>query len=250
MPDDSERSKAEKEKKELQRLKALCSFEQPYWNKGLLVAGVDEAGRGPLAGPCVAAAVVMPPGMLIPGVDDSKKLSGKKRAELYVEIVSKAVCFAVGISGSRAIDDINILNAAKKAFARAVNRLRIRPDHVFCDRIGGIDVDVEYEEITGGDRLCYSVAAASIIAKETRDSIMRDYSMLYPQYGFEKHKGYATKEHFECIIKYGSCDIHRASFLDGVPERAKAFWGEDTGSPKSCETFWGIEDLDDHEQEE
>lgn len=211
-------SKAEKEQNELQRLKALCLFEQPYWDKGLFVAGVDEAGRGPLAGPCVAAAVIMPPVVLIPGVDDSKKLTEKKRAELYIEIVSQAVCFAVGISDSGAIDSINILNAAKRAFASSITRLRIKPAHVFCDRIGGINIDVPYEEITGGDRLCYSVAAASIIAKETRDAIMRDYSMLYPQYGFERHKGYATKEHYECIIKYGSCDIHRASFLRNLNE--------------------------------
>ncbi len=217
MPDIAERL-AEKEQKELNRLKALSSFEQPFWEKGLLVAGADEAGRGPLAGPCVAAAVIMPPNVLIPGVDDSKKLTEKKRAELYIEIVSRAVCFAVGISDSRSIDSINILNAAKRAFARAINGLRVKPAHVFCDRIGGINADVPYEEITGGDRLCYSVAAASIIAKETRDSIMRDYSMLYPKYGFERHKGYATKEHYECILKYGSCDIHRASFLSNLEE--------------------------------
>lgn len=218
--------KAEKQQKEMQRLQGMIVFEQPYWDRGLLVAGVDEAGRGPLAGPCVAAAVIMPPSVLIPGVDDSKKLSEKKRAELYIEIVSKAVCFAVGIADSQSIDSINILNAAKRSFARAIGRLRVKPDYVFCDRIGGISADVPYEEITGGDRLCYSVAAASIIAKETRDAIMRDYSMLYPEYGFERHKGYATKEHYECIIKYGSCDIHRASFLSGVPEKAKAFWGK------------------------
>jgi ribonuclease HII len=168
----------------------------------------------------------MPPGVLIPGVDDSKKLSENKRAELYAEIVSQAVCFAVGISDSLTIDSVNILNAAKRAFASAIGRLRVKPAHVFCDRIGGIETEVPYEEITGGDRLCYSVAAASIIAKETRDSIMRDYSVLYPQYGFEKHKGYATREHYECIIRYGSCDIHRASFLSGVSERAKTFWSE------------------------
>lgn len=218
--------RAEKEGKELLRLKAMSLYEQPYWEKGLLVAGADEAGRGPLAGPCVAAAVIMPPGVLIPGVNDSKKLSEKKRAELYAEIVSQAVCFAVGITDSRAIDSVNILNATKRAFASAINRLRVRPAHVFCDRIGGIETDIPYEEITGGDRFCYSVAAASIIAKETRDSIMRDYSVLYPQYGFEKHKGYATREHYECIIRYGSCDIHRMSFLSGVSERARAFRSE------------------------
>ncbi len=204
---------------ELERLKALSIFEKPYWDKGLLVAGVDEAGRGPLAGPCVAAAVIMPPGVLIPGIDDSKKLSEKKRAELYSLITAQAVCFAVGISDSGTIDEINILNAAKRAFAEACGNLRVKPYFVFCDRIGGIDIDIPYLEVTGGDRLCYSIAAASIIAKETRDAIMRDYSALYPQYGFDKHKGYATKEHCELIVRYGACEIHRASFLKKLYER-------------------------------
>ncbi|MGE5494075.1 MAG: ribonuclease HII [Burkholderiales bacterium] len=207
------------EAKEAQRLEELSRYERPYWDKGLLVAGVDEAGRGPLAGPCVAAAVIMPPGLLIPGVNDSKKLSEKKRGELYALITAQAVCFAVGVCDSGTIDSINILNAAKKAFAEAINSLRVKPDYVFCDRIGGIDVSLPYEEITGGDRLCYSIAAASIIAKETRDAIMRDYAVLYPQYGFDRHKGYATKEHFECIVKYGACEIHRVSFLRKLYEQ-------------------------------
>lgn len=206
-------------KEELERLKALSAFEKPYWDKGLLVAGVDEAGRGPLAGPCVAAAVIMPPGVLIPGMDDSKKLSEKKRAELYSLITSQAVCFAVGISDNAVIDRINILNAAKRAFEEACSRLSVKPYFVFCDRIGGINIDVPYREITGGDRLCYSVAAASIIAKETRDAIMRDYSVIYPLYGFDRHKGYPTKEHCECIVRYGVCDIHRESFLKKLYER-------------------------------
>jgi ribonuclease HII len=171
----------------------------------------------------------MPPGLLIPGVDDSKKLSEKKRAELYSLITAQAVCFAVGVCDSGTIDRINILNAAKKAFAEAIGTLRVRPSHVFCDRIGGIDVDVSYEDIVGGDRLCYSVAAASIIAKETRDAVMRDYSVLYPQYGFDKHKGYGTREHYDSIIKYGACEIHRESFL-------RKFYA---GSPNSREDFWG-----------
>jgi ribonuclease HII len=207
------------EAEELERLRAMSQYERPYWDNGLFVAGVDEAGRGPLAGPCVAAAVIMPPGLLIPGVDDSKKLSEKKRGSLYSLITSQAICFAVGVSDNRTIDSINILNAAKKAFAEAIGSLRVRPAHVFCDRIGGINVDVPYEEITGGDRLCYSVAAASIIAKETRDAVMRDYAVLYPQYGFDRHKGYGTREHCDCIIKYGACDIHRASFLKKIYER-------------------------------
>lgn len=204
------------EVEELERLRALSQYEKTYWKEGLLVAGIDEAGRGPLAGPCVAAAVVMPPGLLIPGVDDSKKLSEKKRGELYSAITEQAVCFAVGISDNRTVDEINILNAAKKAFAEAFRGLEVKPEYVFCDRIGGIEIDAPYEEITGGDRLCYSIAAASIVAKETRDKMMRDYALRYPEYGFAKHKGYATKEHRECIIKYGVCEIHRMSFLSKI----------------------------------
>lgn len=198
---------------ELARLIALSQYEKPFWDAGQLVAGIDEAGRGPLAGPCVAAAVVMPRDCLIAGVNDSKKLTEKKREALYEEITDKALYYAVGIAGSAVIDEINILNAAKRAFAQAISGLSIQPDYVFSDRIGGIDIDCPYEEITGGDALCYSIAAASIIAKVTRDRMMRDYEQKYPGYGFAKHKGYATKQHRESILELGVCEIHRMSFL-------------------------------------
>lgn len=198
---------------ELARLIALSQYEKPFWDAGQLVAGIDEAGRGPLAGPCVAAAVVMPRDCLIAGVNDSKKLTEKKREALYEEITDKALCYAVGIAGSAVIDEINILNAAKRAFAQAISGLSIQPDYVFSDRIGGIDIDCPYEEITGGDALCYSIAAASIVAKVTRDRMMRDYEQKYPGYGFAKHKGYATKQHRESILELGVCEIHRMSFL-------------------------------------
>ncbi|MGI5849422.1 MAG: ribonuclease HII [Christensenellales bacterium] len=201
---------------EIERLKTMCRFERPYWDKGFLVAGIDEAGRGPLAGPCVAAAVIMQPDNLILGVEDSKKLSEKKRQKLYQTIKTQALSYAVGIVDNRTVDKINILNAARRAFAKAFSALSIKPSYVFCDRICGIDIDTPYEEIVGGDRLCYSIAAASIIAKVTRDEIMRGYGSIYPEYGFAKHKGYATKEHRECIIKYGVCDIHRMSFLKKI----------------------------------
>jgi ribonuclease HII len=198
---------------ELERLIAMSQYEKPYWDAGKLVAGIDEAGRGPLAGPCVAAAVVMPRDCLIAGVDDSKKLTEKKREVLYDEITDKALCYAVGIADNTVIDEINILNAAKRAFAQAISELSIQPDYVFSDRIGGIEIDCPYQEITGGDALCYSIAAASIVAKVTRDRMMRDYEHKFPGYGFSKHKGYATKQHRESILELGVCEIHRMSFL-------------------------------------
>ena len=194
----------------------MCAYEKPYWDKGLGVAGMDEAGRGPLAGPCVAAAVIMPPWCLIPGVDDSKKLSEKKRDVLYQQITETALAYAVGIADNQLVDEINILNAAKRAFAEAYRGLSEKPAFVFSDRIGGIDIDSDYMEITGGDRHCYSVAAASIIAKVTRDRMMKKYAEEFPEYGFAQHKGYGTAQHRECIIKYGVCDIHRMSFLKKI----------------------------------
>jgi ribonuclease HII len=215
------------EEEERERLVLMSAYEKPFWEKGLFVAGMDEAGRGPLAGPCVAAAVIMPPGFLIPGVDDSKKVPEKKRRELYRLITESAVCYAVGIVSNIIIDDINILNAAKRAFEEAFAGLSEKPAHVFCDRVSNpkknparmeqtLRLGASYEEITDGDALCYSIAAASIIAKETRDAMMREYANVFPEYGFEKHKGYATREHMECIIKNGACEIHRRSFLKNL----------------------------------
>jgi ribonuclease HII len=198
---------------ELIRLTAMTRYEKPFWESGKLVAGIDEVGRGPLAGPCVAAAVIMPQGCLIAGVNDSKKLTEKKREALFDQITEKALCFAIGISNSGLIDEINILNAAKRAFAQAISGLAIKPDFVYSDRIGGIETDCPYEELTGGDALCYSIAAASIVAKVTRDRMMRDYSRLYPGYGFEAHKGYGTRQHCDSIKELGVCEIHRMSFL-------------------------------------
>ena len=201
------------EAQERQRLLDMCGFEQSYWDKGLLVAGIDEAGRGPLAGPCVAAAVVMPAGCLIEGVNDSKKLSEKKREALYEQITAQAVCYGVGIVDNQLIDQINILKAAQRAFAGALDALSVTPAFVFSDRIGGIETKLPYQEIVGGDRLCYSVAAASIIAKVTRDRMMRAYDEQYAGYGFAKHKGYGTAQHIEAILTIGTCGIHRTSFL-------------------------------------
>ncbi len=191
----------------------MSQYEKPFWDDGKLVAGIDEVGRGPLAGPCVAAAVIMPRDCLIEGVNDSKKLTPRKRESLYEQITDQAICYSIAVADSTLIDEVNILNAAKRAFAAAIAGLSFKPDYVFSDRIGGIKTDCPYEEITGGDALCYSIAAASIIAKVTRDRMMRDYGRKYPGYGFETHKGYGTKQHCDSIKALGVCDIHRMSFL-------------------------------------
>ena len=188
-------------------------YEREYWQKGLLLAGADEAGRGPLAGPVVAAAVILPESPILEGVNDSKKLSEKKREKLYAQITEEAVAWSVGIVEQDIIDEINILNAARLAFLKAVEGLKPRPDFVCCDQITGLELPVPHEAIVKGDAKVYSIAAASIVAKVTRDRIMRDMAEQYPQYGFEKHKGYGTRAHAAAILKYGPCPIHRRSFL-------------------------------------
>jgi ribonuclease HII len=197
---------------ERDRLSAMCALERKYWDRGLLVAGIDEVGRGPLAGPCVAAAVIMPSHPLIEGVNDSKKVSEKKRQSIYEQIVDQAIAVGIGVVDNTVIDKINILNAAKRAFATAYRNLDTTPDFVFCDRIGGIDIDAPYKEFVGGDAISYSIAAASIVAKVTRDEMMREYDEVYPMYGFAQHKGYGTKQHMQVIKENGVSDIHRMTF--------------------------------------
>ena len=194
----------------------MCVYERKYWDKGLVVAGIDEVGRGPLAGPCVAAAVIMPSEPLIEGVNDSKKLSEKKRQNVYEQIIEHAVAVGIGIVDNFVIDEINILNAAKRAFASAFDELDTTPDFVFCDRIGGIDISAKYQEFVGGDAISYSIAAASIVAKVTRDEMMREYDEVFPMYGFAQHKGYGTAQHRQVIKENGVCDIHRMSFLKKI----------------------------------
>lgn len=188
-------------------------YEKDYFEKGKLMAGADEAGRGPLAGPVVAAAVIMPYEHVIEGINDSKKLSEKKREALYEQITEKATAWAVGIVEQDVIDEINILNAARLAFLKAVKGLERKPDFVFCDYITGLELDIPHMPIVKGDAKVYSIAAASIVAKVTRDRIMREMAEKYPEYGFEKHKGYGTRAHTEAIRTYGPCPIHRRSFL-------------------------------------
>ena len=201
--------------KEQERLEKLKEIEKDLNSKGFnKICGIDEAGRGPLAGPVVVAAVVMPNHSMIEGVNDSKKVSEKKREKLYDEITNNAIAWGVAIIDQKEIDDINILNATKKGLTQALMQLSEKPDIILVDALTGIDtLGIPYQSIIKGDAKSYSIAAASIIAKVTRDRIMRQWDEIYPEYGFEKHKGYGTKAHIEVIKNNGICPIHRKSFV-------------------------------------
>ena len=205
--------------KELDRVQKMLSYERQYGECGV-ICGIDEAGRGPLAGPVVAAAVILDINCPILYVNDSKKLSEKKREELYDEIMEKAVSVGVGIASPETIDEINILQATYEAMRQAVNKLPVAPDIFLNDAviIPGIEENRQVK-IIKGDAKSVSIAAASILAKVTRDHMMAEYDSLYPQYGFAKHKGYGTKAHLDAIREYGMCPIHRRSFLKKFEER-------------------------------
>jgi len=176
------------------------------------IAGVDEAGRGPLAGPVVAAAVILPSGYINGEIRDSKKLTPRKRETLYKIIGNDAIAIGLGVIEASTIDRINILQATLAAMKMAVSNLSPQPDYIFIDGINNINIPIPQETIIRGDSLSVSVAAASIIAKVSRDQIMDRYHVLYPQYNFLKNKGYGTKEHREAVKEYGRCKIHRRSF--------------------------------------
>ena len=182
-----------------------------------LVAGVDEAGRGPLAGPVVSAAVILPSAFSVKGVDDSKKLTPAKREKLFDQIYAQAVSVGVGLADHEDIDRLNILQASRLSMVRAVDDLSIRPDYLLIDGIFSIDCPMPQEPIKKGDSLSISIAAASIIAKVTRDRLMEHYDREFPQYGFIKHKGYPTLKHRDAIVQFGPSPIHRKSF-SGVKE--------------------------------
>lgn len=202
---------------ERERFNIMCKYEKDAYSKGYkMVAGIDEAGRGPLAGPVVSAAVILPEDIFINGLNDSKKLSAKKRESLYSEILDTCIDHGIGIVDEKCIDGINILNATKKSMSIAVNALNIKPDMLFIDAVELNEVDIKQLSIIKGDGLSISIAAASIIAKVTRDRIMDEMHILYPQYGFINHKGYGTKQHMEAIRKYGRCPIHRTSFTKNI----------------------------------
>ncbi len=200
--------------KELERLTNLKLIEKDLYKKGFKnICGIDEAGRGPLAGPVVVAGVIMPENSMIEGVNDSKKVSEKKREKLYDLILEEAISYSVAIIGHDVIDDINILNATKRGVTQVIDGLDIKPELIIIDALEHIDTrGIPYESIIKGDAKCYNIAAASIIAKVTRDRIMREYDEIYPQYGFINHKGYGTAKHITAIKEYGLCPIHRKSF--------------------------------------
>ncbi len=200
--------------KEEQRLLELKKIDKQYYDMNMkYVCGIDEAGRGPLAGPVVVASVIMKPDSMIEGVNDSKKISEKKREKLYELITNEAISYGVGIITQEEIDDINILQATKKGLTNSLNSMDIKPDMILVDALKGIDtLGIPYLSIIKGDATSYSIAAASIIAKVTRDRIMREWDKVYPEYGFATHKGYGTAKHIEAIRQYGLCPLHRRSF--------------------------------------
>lgn len=180
-------------------------------------AGTDEAGRGPLAGPVTAAAVILPSGVIIDGVNDSKKLSAKKREAVAQKIKENALAWCIGEASVSEIEEMNILNAAMLAMKRAVDGLKIKPQYVLADgnKIPPIDT-IKTDSLVGGDALCASIGAASILAKTKRDDYMKEAALKYPEYGFESNMGYGTLKHREALLKYGPCEIHRPSFLKKI----------------------------------
>ncbi len=190
------------------------TYEDAAVSKGYrLVCGVDEAGRGPLMGPVCAAAVILPPHFEIEGLNDSKKLTEKKREALFPVITESAVAYSVAFASEREIDELNILNATMLAMNRAIQGLSVKPDFALIDGNCKRNICVGAETIVGGDAKCPSVAAASVLAKVSRDRLCYELDKQYPQYGFAKHKGYGTKEHIAALEKYGPCPCHRLTFL-------------------------------------
>lgn len=191
----------------------LYQYEEQLEDLGIkYIAGVDEVGRGPLAGPVVVAAVILPLNLRIKGINDSKKLSLKKRNELYKIILNEALAVNVSFIDERVIDEINIYEATKKGMLEAISGLKIKPEHVLIDAMPLRELAIAHTSIIHGDALSASIGAASIIAKVTRDEYMNKMDIKYPNYGFKHHKGYCTKEHLEALEKYGPCEIHRKSF--------------------------------------
>lgn len=204
-------------KNEQERVLKMWEEEHRLMAEGYqLIAGVDEAGRGPLAGPVYAAAVILPRDIVIEGINDSKKLSEKKRDALYDEIKEKALCYAVASVDEHIIDEINILEATFLAMKQAVASLSQQPDYVLIDGNRSKGMTIPHETLVKGDARSISIAAASILAKVERDRYLLKMAEEYPQYGFEKHKGYGTKAHYEAIEKYGISPVHRRSFLKKI----------------------------------
>lgn len=207
------KKKLEAYRKEMQRLEDMLVFERKYGVDFHCICGIDEAGRGPFAGPVVAGAVVLPEGLKIEGLNDSKQVSQKRREELFEEIKEKAVSYGIGMSSPARIDEINILQATYEAMQHAVSDLQVVPDLLLNDAVTIPQIPIKQVGIIKGDGRSLSIAAASIMAKVTRDHLMTEYADLYPEYGFERNKGYGSAEHREALKKYGPCPIHRNSFI-------------------------------------
>lgn len=192
----------------------MWGIEQSYYAQGITcICGVDEAGRGPLAGPVCAAAVILPANLEIPGLNDSKKLSDKRRRELYPVIMEQAIAYGIGLADHQEIDEINILQATFLAMERAMQNLSVKPELALIDGNREKDFGVPVKTVVQGDSLSASIAAASVLAKVTRDDIMLQMAQEYPGYGFEIHKGYGTKAHYQALAELGPCSIHRMTFL-------------------------------------
>ena len=204
--------------KELLRLQEIRKMEEDIYSQGTeYICGIDEAGRGPLAGPVVVASVIMPKDSMIEGVNDSKKISEKKRERLYDEIIENAISYSVGIVDQKEIDRVNILNATKAGLTECIKGLKVKPEIILVDALTGIDTcGIPYHSIVKGDAKSYSIAAASIIAKVTRDRIMRQWHDVYPEYNFIQHKGYGTAAHIAAIKEHGLCPLHRLSFVKNI----------------------------------
>lgn len=198
---------------EKERISRLLEYEKTLWHRGIrCIAGVDEAGRGPLAGPVVAAAVIFPADIFIADIDDSKRLTPQKRLELCPIIQKESIACATGVVCEKTIDRINILQASFEAMRLALEQLSVSPQHVLVDGKSIPHISCQQTPIVRGDQKSYSIAAASIVAKVTRDRMMEIYDRMYPQYGFIKHKGYCTQQHIAALRKYGFSPIHRRSF--------------------------------------
>ena len=198
----------------------MWEIENSFYDQGLqVICGVDEAGRGPLAGPVCAAAVILPRGLEIPGLNDSKKLSDKRRRELFPEIQKQALAFGIGFASEKEIDAINILQATFLAMERALAQLPVKPELVLIDGNREKDFGIPVKTVVKGDSLSANIAAASILAKVSRDDVMLEMAREYPRYGFEIHKGYGTKAHYDALRQFGPSPIHRQTFL-------KKFYGE------------------------
>ena len=192
----------------------MWEIEEGYYTRGLkVICGVDEAGRGPLAGPVCAAAVILPDHLELPGLTDSKKLTDKKRRELYPIIKVQAIAYGIGFADQQEIDQINILQATFLAMGRALEQLSIKPELALIDGNREKDFGIPVKTIVKGDSLSANIAAASVLAKVTRDDLMAEMAGLYPEYGFEIHKGYGTKAHYAALREHGPCPIHRMTFL-------------------------------------